>query len=329
VGLSIAALAAATSLSDTDVFEIEQPGLSVKLTRAQLAALLLPAPALHSGLTAADTLADADLFVVEQSGVIMKLTKLELVTLLDLDFITVDQSITRQQGDIISYDGANYVTGETPLWQVVHQDAYTEAAVASSSTITFAGGGPTDGIKLKGGEYFAVGSPVRVVMAARTIYGICTAVTDTLLTISGASLTLATAIISLSVGSRSMLRHVQLKFSAVTYNTATGTDLAKNCRTTWKGPTGHLVACSASHMNTSATTIININLQNGGFSLTPGLTVAAGTATTHGAFVDAASGTFNISDFVKAVDGMNVMVRATTLGGSADFLIVCLTFVVP
>jgi len=328
VGLSIAALAAASSIAGADVFEIEQPSLSVKLTKTQLAALLLPAPALFSGLPAVSMINDADLFVVEQAGVIKKMTKAVLLSLIGFPFLTVDQTILKQNGDVIYYNGANYVTGPTPQWRVIHTNAYTEAAVASTSTITFAGGGPTSSIYLKATDYFSVGTPVRAVIRGNgTIYGICSAVTDTLLTIAGASMQVAEPILSLSVGTKDMVKHFTLMHPATTYNLFSSTDITKQVRLYWKGASGHLCAFSASHMNTSATTVVIPYISSIAVGST-GITLAAGTATTHGAFVDNTAGTL-IYDQCNITNGEMLTVRPTTVGGAADFLVMCLTFVVP
>lgn len=329
MGLPIAALAAASSMDSTDLFEMEQPGISVKLTKQQLAELLFPEPALFSGLAAIDTVNDADLFALEQSGVIKKLSKSQLITLLALGYLTVDQTILKQNGDIVSYDGSNHVTGQTPRWRVVPQAAYTEAAPASSSTITFAGGGPTDGVYLKAGQYFSVGSPVRVVQGSLTYYGICTAVTDTLLTISGAAITTFNNIVSLSVGSKDMVKHVQMRSATTNYPATYPAFVTKGCTHLWKGPTGYLCSYSCAHMNTSATTQILLRFGGRNTVTYPAHVIpAAGTATTYGAFVDLSPG--NIQQSLCYVsDGEKIIVITSPLGGSADYLIVCMTFVVP
>gem|GEM_PF-1029693 len=329
MGVAISGMPAATVLNGTDLFEIEQSGVSKKLTKTQLAALLLPAPALFSGLTAATFLNDADLFVLEQSSAILKLTKLQFVTLLGTGGITVDQTILKQNGDVIYYDGTDYLTGPTSRWRVVHQNAYTEAAVFSSSSITFAGGGPTGGIYLKGGQYFSVGSPVRTVIAGTTYYGICTAVTDTLLTINGAILPTASAIDSLSVGSLDMLRHITMRFPAVTYNTlGAGVVLNKGCIHRWHGATGYLCSYAVSHMNTSATTQVTLQMNGGSDVISTGVIPNAGTSTLHGGFVENAAGTLIAANLAIA-HNQTITAKVPVAGGTADFLIIDMTFVVP
>lgn len=329
MGVTISGMPAATTLDDVDLFEVEQAGVSKKLTKLQLATLLNPNPKLFSTFTAVSALNDPDLFAVEQAGVIMKLTKLQLLTLLGLGGITVDQTILKQNGDVVYYDGTNYVTGPTPRWRVIHQDAYTEAAVASSSTITFAGGGPTGQIYLKGGDYFSVGSPVRVVISATTYYGICTAVTDTLLTISGAILPTATAITSLSVGSQDMVKRVSMSFVAATYNASTTLVLTKGCQHRWHGATGYLCSYSVAHMNTSATTEVTLQMNGGSDVVATGVIPAAGaSAILYGAFTESAAGTLIAANLAIA-HNQTITAKTPTAGGSADYLVINMTFVVP
>ena len=335
MGLSITALAAATTLGDTDLFEIEQPGVSKKLTKSQLATLLSPSPALFSGLSATTSVDDADLFVVEQAGVIMKLTRSQLVTLVTEGILTVDATILPQSGDVVYYDGANYFPGAPPRWRVVHQDAYTESAPASTSTITFAGGGPTGGINLKAGDYFAVGDPVRVVQLGPVdYYGICTAVSDTLLTINGATLKTWQNIVRLDVGTRDMVKHVQLCANSTSYPVKYPNRIVSGCQHLWQGATGYLTACSGAHMNTVSTNIVAVRHSNSSpeqiihSGPAIGVTPGAGTATTYGAFYDVPLGA--VQQLNSAITH-NSLIRldSTLAGGSSDYLIMCLTYVVP
>lgn len=280
-----------------------------------------------SGLPAATDFNDADLIEISQAGVSKQLTKAQLRAklLTDPTFSTP----LPQPGDSLTYSGTDWVAGERGTWRTVNQAAYTEAAPASTSTITFAGGGPTSGIKLKGGDYFSVGSPVRVEIGAGIYYyGICTAVTDTLLTISGAILPLS-PIISLAVGTKEMVKFVEMQFPAVTYNTlGAAVPLNKGCLHRWRGATGYLVAFSCSHMNTSATTVVNLKMNGGTNVSTAGVIPAAGTATTHGAFVDSALGDL-IASNVAISDKQTITAVVPTAGGTADFLKICMTFIVP
>jgi len=329
VGVAISDMPAATVLNGTDLFEIEQSSVSKKLTTTQLRALLLPAPALFSGLTSVSTLNDADLFVLEQSGVIMKLTKLQLVTLLGLGGVTVDQTILKQYGDVVYYDGTNYVTGPTPRWRWVQPAAYTEAAVASSSTITFAGGGPTGNVYLKAGEYFSVGTPVSATINGISHYGICTAVTDTLLTISGAILPTATAITGLWVGKPDMVKRVSMNFVAATYNGSTTLVLTKGCQHRWHGATGYLCAYAVAHMNTSSTTQVTLQMNGGSDVVATGVIPAAGaSATVYGAFTASAAGVL-IQANLAIAHNQTITAKTPVAGGSADYLVVDMTFVVP
>jgi len=279
-----------------------------------------------SGLVAATTIGEADVLEIEQAGISKKITKAQLRALLFSD--PAFSVVTPQSGDSITYSGSDWVAGSPGRWRVVNQAAYTEASPASSSTITFAGGGPTGGINLKAGDYFAVGSPVRMVSGGVSYYGICTAVTDTLLTMSGMIMPL-TAITSLSVGTRDMVKTVEMMFPAVTYNTlGAAVALNKGCTHRWRGATGYLVAYSCSHMNTSSTTVVNLKMNGGSNVSTSGVIPAAGTSTTHGAFVDSALGDL-IAANVAIEDKQTITAVVPTAGGTADFLIICMTFIVP
>lgn len=282
-----------------------------------------------SGLVAGTVLNETDVFEIEQAGVSKQITKAQLRKLMFSDPAFAVPAALPQNGDVVSYGGTDFVTGAVPRWRVIHQDAYTEGAVATSSTITFSGAATANGIKLSATDYFSVGSPVRTVIAGTTYYGICTAVTTTLLTISGAILPLSTAITSLSVGTAEMVKHVDMLFPAVTYNTlGAATALNKGCTHRWRGATGYLAAYSCSHMNTSSTTVVNLKMNAGSNVSTSGVIPAAGTSTTHGAFVDSSLGDLIAANLAIA-DKQTITAVVTTAGGTADFLIVCMTFVVP
>jgi hypothetical protein len=286
VGVSISDLPAGVALNDTDVIEIEQAGVSKKITRVQLAAALLPTA------------------------------------------LALNDEFLPQNGDVVYYDGTDFRTGSVPRWRVIDQAAYTESAVATSSTITFAGGGPTGGIKLKGGDYFAVGYPVRAVIAATEYYGICTAISDTLLTISGAILPTGTAITSLAVGSLDMVKHVQMEFCATGYNGSSTLVLTKGCQHRWHGPTGYLCQYAVMHMNTSATTVVQLQMNGGSNVSSTGVIPAAGTATTYGAAVASANGTLVAANLAIS-HNQTITAKTPTVGGSADFLIINMMFVIP
>jgi len=333
VGLSIAALAAGSSLAGADVFEIEQPSLSAKLTKTQLAALLLPAPALFSGLPAVTVVNDTDLLEIEQGGVVSKLTKTQFLALFNPGAFTLNQTIIKQNGDVISYNGSSYVTGPTPRWRVIPQDAYSELSATTFNTITFAGGGPTGGVCLKATDHFSVGMPVRTVLAAtqyvpaNTYYGICTAVTDTLLTISGSSIKDITpaAITSLSVGSADMVRHVQLAFSTTAYNTVEGGAVGKGCVFRWKGSTGYCVCASAAHMGVGTGTLVRVYINN--LTLPFQITPNVGTASTYGTWAD--TGAMSVPSSCLITNNQLLSVLTLSIGAANDYLIICMTFVVP
>jgi hypothetical protein len=283
-------------------------------------------------LTAVTTVNNDDVFEIEQSGVSKKITALNLSTLLPPAGVPiVDLTTLQQEGDVVAYNGTDWVPGAMPRWRVVHHDAYTITPLGGSGkTITFVGGGPTGGINLTAGDYFSVGLPVRVVQSGNTHYGVCTAVSDTLLTMDIPTLLTNTTITSVSVGSKDMVKHVQMRFVGPTYNSSTTLVLTKGCQHLWKGPTGHLVVYSCSHMNTSGS--INVDLQmNGGPNVSGiGVHPNVGTSTTHGAFTDSGPGaTALLRANVAISDGQKITAKTTVITGLADYLVICMTFVVP
>lgn len=281
-----------------------------------------------SGLVAATVINEADVFEIEQSGVSKKLTKTQLRSLMFSDPAFVTPAQLPLEGTVVSYNGTDFISGGIPRWRVIHQDAYTEAAVASSSTITFAGGAITNGIKLSA-DVFEVGAPVRVLIAGTYYYGICTAVTDTLLTMSGGILPTATAITSLSVGRPEFVKHVRMTYPDTGYNGSTTLVLAKGCIHRWRGRTGYLVAYSCSHMNTSNSTVVQLQMNGGSDVSTAGVIPAAGaSATVHGAFTDSALGDLIAANLTIA-DKQTITAKTPTAGGSADYLIIDMTFVIP
>lgn len=280
-----------------------------------------------SGLVSASALNEADVFEIEQSGISKQITKTNLRKLLYSD--PAYSVVLPQNGDSLVYNGTDWVAGPRGKWRVVPQAAYTEAAPASTSTITFAGGAAANGINLRGGDYFAVGSPVRVEIAASTYYyGICTAVTDTLLTMSGMIMPLTT-IISLSVGTPEMIKYVDLQYPTTTYNTlGAAVPLAFGCVHYWRGATGYLVAASVSHTGTSSTTNVNFKMNGGSNVLTSGVIPAAGGASTRGNWTASSLGDI-IAANAAIADTQSVTVVVPTAGGTANYLFACLTFIVP
>jgi hypothetical protein len=282
-----------------------------------------------SGLVAGTVINEADVFEIEQAGVSKKITKTQLRSLMFSDPAFVTPATIPQEGDVVSYNGTDFISRGVPRWRKVHQDAYTEAAVASSSTITFAGGATTNGIRLSATDLFDVGSPVQVVISGTSYYGICTAVTTVLLTLSGAILPTATAITSLWVGRPSAVKHVTISYPATGYNGSTSLVLPKGCIHRWRGRAGYLVAYSCSHMNTSATTVVQLQMNGGSNVSTAGVIPAAGvSATVHGAFTDSALGDL-IAANLLIEDKQTITATTPTAGGSADFLIIDMTFVIP
>lgn len=272
------------------------------------------------------TLNDDDVFEIEQAGVSRKASKALIESVLGVATITE----IPLEGDVLYYDGTSFRNGPVPRWREVPAVAYTATAPASTSTVTFNGGDPTpEGLNRKAGDYFSVGDPVRVEIGAGVFfYGMCDAVTDTLLTIAGAILPLS-AILSISVGNPDMIRHVRMSFAATGYNTSTTLPLTKGCRHRWRGRAGYLVSYSCCHMNTSGT--VNVQLQmNGGSNVsTTGVVPAAGASSTvYGNYTDSANGTLIAANVV--ISNMQTITATTpVITGSADFLIIDMYFVVP
>ncbi len=292
MGVSISGLVAGTVLNETDVFEIEQAGVSKQITKAQLRKLMFSDPA----------------FAVPVA--------------------------LPQNGDVVSYSGTDFIAGVVPRWRVINIAAYTEAAVASSSTITFAGGTlgvAVNGIYTCGTDYFAVGSPVRTVISGTTYYGICTAVSTTTLTISGAILPTATAITSLSVGTPDMVKHVDIGFAGVSYNSSLTLVLTNGCQHRWHGATGYLCSYAVAHMDTSSTTQVTLQMNGGSDVVATGVIPAAGASSTvYGAFTSSAAGVL-IATNLAIAHNQTITAKTPVLGGAglADYLIINMTFVVP
>lgn len=275
-----------------------------------------------NGLTAATTLAEADEFEIEQSGVSKKITKAQLRQLLLND--PAFSFAIPQEGDVPVYDGSDFSAGALPRWRVINQAAYTEASPSSSSTITFDGGSMTNGIKLKASDYFAVGSPVRTEIGTDTFYyGICTAVTDSLITIAGAPLALS-PILSLAVGTPEMVRQIPIYVGKAAYAQVVADLTAGKLR--WWGRTGYLVAFSGAHETTGQPKInvkcngnlVSTNDSNNGIQL----------SATPGTFVDNPAVEIDPANYVIA-HGQDVVIRVTALVGSQSYLSMSLVFVVP
>lgn len=280
-----------------------------------------------SQLVAATTLAESDQFEIEQSGVSKAITKSLLRRSLFADpAFSFPLPIN---GDSLVFNGTDWIPGPVSKWRVVPQTAFSASAVATTSTITFFGGADVSGVQRGANDYFSTGLPVRVLIGGVNYYGMCLSATDTTLTISGAALPTATAITSLSVGTLDMIRHIQVTYPTTTYNTfGAAVALPRGCNHRWRGRTGHFVAASVAHMNTSSTTVVNFKMNNGANVLTTGVIPAAGTATTQGAYVET-----TLADVIAAnaiiADSQTITVVVPTAGGTADFLTACLTFVVP
>lgn len=288
-----------------------------------------------SQLPAATNLGEADEFEIEQGGVSKKITKTQLRSLLFTDpALSIIQPVA---GDSLVFNGADWVAGPRSGWRTVPIAAYTETPpLPSSSSITFAGGGPTSGVKLKGGDYFQIGSPVRVEIGAGIYYyGICTSVSDTLLVMSGMIMPTGSAILSLAVGTQDMVVQINMNYAGTAASdvyTGFGAAVAipRGLSHQWRGRTGYLVAASVAHTNTAAAAVINFKMNAGTNVLTTGVTPAAGgSSTTQGAFVNTALGEI-IAAHAAISDGQAITTVCTSAGaGTAESLVACLTFIVP
>lgn len=277
-----------------------------------------------SELVSVSTVNDTDVMEIEQSGVSKKITALQIRNALNVILPTE----VPLDGDVISYNGTQFTTSATPRWRVVPQVAYTPTP-STTSRFTFSGAVPSGGIKYKANEYFSVGDPVRAVIGGTTYYGYCLSVTDTLLVISGAILPLSAAT-SLAVGSRDMIKHVSMSFAGTGYNASSTLILTKGCQHMWSGPTGYLCGFSCAHMNTSATTVVNLQVNGGASNMTTsGVTVAAGASSAeYGPYVTLAEGQV-VQAQAAISDGQRLTAKTPTVGAAADFLIIDAIFVVP
>ncbi len=294
-----------------------------------------------SDMPEALVLNETDEIEIEQAGVSKKLTKKQLRSLL------FKASPAPVLGDYISYDGTDFVaTAPVPpleRWTVIDQIAYTESGAITWDRVLFDGGAPSGGVNRKASDYFSVGLPVRVEIGAGVFYyGMCSAVSTTLLTVSNAifpsagSIIPASPIISLAFGTLEMVKHVSMAFVGTNYNTSTTLVLTNGCQHRWIGPTGHLVEATCSHMNTAFNTVVNLHMNGGSPVLWYGMIPGAGTATTHGAFSPRPiyHTDFGTLTAANAVISHNQTITAKTpVRGDAphvgDFLIINMTFVVP
>lgn len=282
-------------------------------------------------MAAGTVINEADVFEIEQASVSKKITKTQLRALLFSD--PAFSVVLPQSGDSLTYNGTDFVASARGKWRVVPQAAYTEQQpLPSSSTVTFAGTVPVNGINLRGGDYFSVGSPVRVEIGVGVYYyGICTIISDTLLTMSGMIMPTTTNITSLAVGTQEMVKQVELRYPAITYNTLGATVALNNgCIFRWRGATSYLVSYSCAHQGTSSTTNVNLKMNAGTNASTSGVIPAAGGASTMGAFTDSALGDLIASNVVIAdKQTITAVVPVAGVGGTANFLVICMTFITP
>lgn len=277
-----------------------------------------------SGLSAATTIKEADLFEIEQDGISKQITKTQLRSLMFSDPAFSVPDTVPQNGEVVSYNGTDFVTGAVPRWRVVPSAAYTTTAVANSFQITFSGAAQANGVNLKGGDYFAIGDPVRTVIGSTTYYGICTAIADNLLTIAGAPLQTATAIVSLSVGTPEMVRQIPIYVTNDDYAVAVGDMTAGTFR--WRGRTGYLVAFSGAH-STTGQPKINVKC-NGNLVSTNDSNLGIQLSATPGTFVDNSAVAISQANYAIA-DAQSVVVRVTAEVATQRYLSMSLTFVVP
>lgn len=275
-----------------------------------------------SGLTGIASVKEADVFELEQDGISKKVTKTQLRSLLlsDPEFATA----LPQDGDVISYNGSDFISGASPRWRVVPTAAYTTSLVLSSSQISFSGAAPSSGINRKGGDYFEVGSPVKTVISGVAYYGICTAISNTVLTIAGAPLPTGTAITSLSVGKQDMIVQVPMFVGKSDYSASVGDLTAATMR--WRGRTGYLVMFSGTH-ETTGRPKINIKC-NGNLVSTNDSNNGIQLSATPGTFTDNSAVAISASNYAIA-DSQNVVIRITSAVASQNNLSMTLVFVVP
>lgn len=279
-------------------------------------------------LLAATALNEGDVIEIEQiDNVSRKLTKAQLRALIFSDpaYGTPFPLV----GDSISFSsGSDWVSGPPSRWRVVPAAAYVATSPPLGISVAFPGGSTSLGIMRKATDYFGVGFPVRVEIGAGVYYyGIVEEVVEFGISIKGALLPLQ-PILSLAVGTPDMVKHVDMIFPDATYNASTTLVLAKGCQHLWKGKSGYLCSYSCSHMNTATLTSVNLQMNGGSNVSLTGVLPAAGTATTRGAFVGSDYGTL-VAANVKIDDGQLITVKTPSIVGTADYLIVCMTFVVP
>lgn len=286
-----------------------------------------------SQLLAASVVNEGDVFEIEQTdGVSRKLTKTKLRSLLFSDpAVATPYPLV---GDSISYGSASdFIVGAPSRWRIVPQAAFTTTSPGLGISIVFPGGAPSLGIMRRATDYFQVGLPVRVEIGSGVFYyGIVDAVIEFGLTFAGPLLPTA-PILSLAVGTPDMVKSVEMIFPTTGYNNSTTLVLGRGCQHYWRGKTGYLAAFACSHTNTSATTVVNLQMDNSGgaapnVSLTGVIPGAGASATVRGTWVGSALGSL-IAGNLQIDDKELITVKTPVIAGSGDYLMVNMVFVVP
>lgn len=339
VSTNLWAASAASSVTDTDTFLVDQSGTRKEATLSQLQAFLLDglqADVLDiSGLTEA-TVVGTDLLLVCQSGEPLQATvsdvgeiilgglaalieTLDAASLTETDKLFVSQGGLEKQTTLSAL--VDFVASETtdPGWITVLGTKYT-ATPASTSSVTF-----SDTSDL------AVGKPVRYTYNGTTYYGIITAVSaNASMTIAGAPLDLGHDLTNLEIGTPGQVEIMDLKVAgAYADNTEDILAGTENRYLRWRKSAAYLVAISATHKTADGggnQPKINVKVAGNLVSTedsNAGLQLSTAGAWVNGSAVAISTGNYDVA-FNDAIE-----VRCTAAGtnGDAANLSVCLVFV--
>lgn len=242
---TVSALTAATEIGDSDLFYMVTGGADRKVTGATVKSEVAGDKAVAPDATTEDNIPqwDADTGSLKDG--------LGVQATVRATGVAVDTAVPTEQAVREAVEAA-LSTIETGRWQEVGTSSYT-ATPASTSTITFS---DTSGLR--------TGLPVRYTYGGATYYGVITAVSvDSLVTVAGAPMVVATDLTKLEVGPPEAVQVLTL-FVDGTYGDAADTDLLANDMASpmkWMQGDAYLVAFSAIHGTADGTAQPKVNVQ--------------------------------------------------------------------
>lgn len=339
VATTLWAASAASSVSGTDTFLVDQSGTTKEATITQLQTYLLAGLQEDvldiSGLDAA-TVVGTDQLLVCQSGVAKQATVDDVGTAILGDAAAYVETLTQaaltdtdkllvSQGGVAKSTAlsglVDYIVAASaePPWTTISGTKYT-ATPASTSTVTF-----SDTSDL------AVGRPVRYTYNNNTYYGIITAISgNASMTIAGAPLDVGYPLTSLEIGLPSQVVVMDLKVTG-TYAASVDDVLAarENRYVRWRRSAAYLVAFSATHKTAdTGAAQPKLNVKVAGSLVSTQDSNAGLQLSTAGAWVDGSAVALSTANYDVAWNSaLELRVTAAGTNGNATNLSVCLVFV--